>query len=66
MKSSEKQNIHSSQFQEQDKSSDIEQQPPFGDRKISNIQPPNRRGGYKTNRTFSYRTKTDNGLQFGG
>ena len=24
---------------EQDKSSDIEQQPPFGDRKISNIQP---------------------------
>ena len=25
--------------QEQDKSSDIEQQPPFGDRKISNIQP---------------------------
>ena len=31
--------------QEQDKSSDIEQQPPFGDRKISNIQPPNRGGG---------------------
>ena len=28
--------------QEQDKSSDIEQQPPFGDRKISNIQPQNR------------------------
>ena len=27
--------------QEQDKSSDIEQQPPFGDRKISNIQPQN-------------------------
>ena len=27
---------------EQDKSSDIEQQPPFGDRKISNIQPQNR------------------------
>ena len=25
--------------QKQDKSSDIEQQPPFGDRKISNIQP---------------------------
>ena len=24
-------------WQEQDKSSDIEQQPPFGDRKISNI-----------------------------
>ena len=30
--------------QEQDKSSDIEQQPPFGDRKISNIQPQNRAG----------------------
>ena len=30
---------------EQDKSSDIEQQPPFGDRKISNIQPQNRGGG---------------------
>ena len=30
--------------QEQDKSSDIEQQPPFGDRKISNIQPQNRGG----------------------
>ena len=29
-------------LQEQDKSSDIEQQPPFGDRKISNIQPQNR------------------------
>ena len=29
---------------EQDKSSDIEQQPPFGDRKISNIQPQNREG----------------------
>ena len=29
-------------MQEQDKSSDIEQQPPFGDRKISNIQPQNR------------------------
>ena len=27
---------------EQDKSSDIEQQPPFGDRKKSNIQPENR------------------------
>ena len=35
---------------EQDKSSDIEQQPPFGDRKISNIQPQIRRGGVKTNR----------------
>ena len=30
--------------QEEDKSSDIEQQPPFGDRKISNIQPQNRGG----------------------
>ena len=29
-------------YQEQDKSSDIEQQPPFGDRKISNIKPQNR------------------------
>ena len=29
-------------LKEQDKSSDIEQQPPFGDRKISNIQPQNR------------------------
>ena len=33
------------EVQEQDKSSDIEQQPPFGDRKISNIQPPNMGGG---------------------
>ena len=32
-------------FEEKDKSSDIEQQPPFGDRKISNIQPQNRGGG---------------------
>ena len=32
-------------LKEQDKSSDIEQQPPFGDRKISNIQPQNRGGG---------------------
>ena len=39
-------------IQEQDKSSDIEQQPPFGDRKISNIQPQNRGGGYKTNRNI--------------
>ena len=31
-------------FEEQDKSSDIEQQPPFGDCKISNIQPQNRAG----------------------
>ena len=35
------------QYEEQDKSSDIEQQPPFGDRKISNIQPQNRGGGSK-------------------
>ena len=34
-------------LKEQDKSSDIEQQPPFGDRKISNIQPQNRGGGTK-------------------
>ena len=32
---------------EQDKSSDIEQQPPFGDRKISNIQPQNRGRGFQ-------------------
>ena len=39
--------------EEQDKSSDIEQQPPFGDRKISNIQPQNRGGGgVKTNRNI--------------
>ena len=31
-------------LEEQDKSSDIEHQPPFGDRKISNIQPQNRGG----------------------
>ena len=31
-------------IKEQDKSSDIEQQPPFGDRKISNIQSQNRGG----------------------
>ena len=31
-------------IQEQDKSSDIEQQPPFGNRKISNIQSQNREG----------------------
>ena len=33
--------------EEQDEYSDIEQQPPFGDRKISNIQPQNRGGGTK-------------------
>ena len=31
--------------QEQDKSSNIEQQPPFGDREKSNIQSQNRGGG---------------------
>ena len=31
--------------EEQDKSSDTEQQQPFGDHKISNIQPQNRGGG---------------------
>ena len=39
-------------YKEQDKSSDIEQQPPFGDRKISNIQHQNRGGVYKTNRNI--------------
>ena len=34
-----------SNVEEQDKSSDIEQQSPFGDRKISSIHPQNRRGG---------------------
>ena len=37
--------VFTQQIKEQDKSSDIEQQPPFGDRKISNIQPQNRGGG---------------------
>ena len=40
--------------QEQDKSSDIEQQPPFGDRKISNIQPQNRGGGVTKPTGISY------------
>ena len=40
--------IKNNALKEQDKSSDIEQQPPFGDRKISNIQPRNRGGGSKT------------------
>ena len=40
--------LRQKELQEQDKSSDIEQQPPFGDRKISNIRPQNREGGYKT------------------
>ena len=35
-------NMTNSLILEQDKSSDIEQQPPFGDRKISNIQPQKR------------------------
>ena len=34
--------------EDQDKSSDIEQQPPFGDRKISNIKPQNMGGGLFT------------------
>ena len=38
-------NTFSKCLEEQDKSSDIEQQPPFGDRKITNIQPQNRGGG---------------------
>ena len=37
--------LYVKQIVEQDKSSDIEQQPPFGDRNISNIQPQNRGGG---------------------
>ena len=41
-------------MQEQDKSSDIEQQPPFGDRKISNIQPQNRGGGVTKPTRTSY------------
>ena len=36
-------------LKEQDKSSDIEQQPPFGDHSYSNTLPQNRGGGYKTN-----------------
>ena len=46
--------LHS--YQEQDKSSDIEQQPPFGDRKISNIQPQNRGGGCTkpTGRSYNF------------
>ena len=41
-------------WKEQDKSFDIEQQPSFGDRKMSNTQPQNRGGGgvYKTNRNI--------------
>ena len=37
--------INDNNEKEQDKSSDIEQQPPFGDRKISNIQSQNRGWG---------------------
>ena len=36
--------LHYMKLLEQDKSSDIEQQPPFSDRKISNIQSQNRAG----------------------
>ena len=45
---------HHPALEEQDKSSDIEQQPTFGDRIISNIQPQNKGGGgcYKTNRNI--------------
>ena len=35
--------------QEQDKSTDIEQHPPFGDRMKSNTLPQTGGGGYKTN-----------------
>ena len=38
-------------FEEQGKSSDIEQQPPFCVRKISNIQPRNRGRGTKPTKT---------------
>ena len=37
-------------IKEQDKSSDIEKQPPFGDRKLNNTQPQNKEvWGLKTN-----------------
>ena len=42
---------------EQDKSSDIEQQPPFGDRKISNIQPQNRGGVQNQQEHHTFLTK---------
>ena len=45
IRSMERNTEHRTEQEEQDKSSDIEQQPPFGDRKISNIQPQNRGGG---------------------
>ena len=38
----------SQKFKEQDKSSDIEQQPPFGDRKLNNIYLKREREVYKT------------------
>ena len=41
-----------SYIKEQDKSSNIEQQPSFGDRKWSNTQHQNRGRGYKTNRNI--------------
>ena len=40
--------------QEQDKSSDIEQQPLFGDRKISNIQPQNRGVSKPTRTSYNF------------
>ena len=43
------------QLQEQDKSSDFEQQSPFGDRKYSNTLPQKKGGGYKTNRNIIFR-----------
>ena len=39
---------------EQDKLSDIEQQPPFGDRKISNIQPQNRGSTKPTGTSYNF------------
>ena len=50
-------------FEEQDKSSDIEQQPPFGDRKISNIQPQNRGRGTKSQEHHIILTKYEAEIQ---
>ena len=44
-------NINKVKLKVQDKSSDIEQKPPFGDCKISNIQPQNKGGGAVTKPT---------------
>ena len=44
-------------LEEQDKSSDIEQQPPFGDRKISNIQPQNRGVTKPTGTSYNFDKK---------